>query len=519
MAQSLSRKIAFGQFIAFFFFLLFAIFVTIYLSGIKNTNLKNLQLNFLHYSYSQKTKLNVVQIQQYLSDIGATRGEDGLDDGLKEAEKNYQSLLDNLEAEKKLAFESNDQQMIKALDSIKSLSQTYFNTGTKMANLYIKDGTKAGNTFMPNFDKASLDLQKEVDSFLLHATNNFTNDINKIEKDISFILNSSIWIPLITLIVFSLFSFSFIKKLTMQLIDMTRELNKTTPLLIDSSDSMNLLSTELSTCATQQAAAVQETAASIEEIAAMIGRNSENAQNAQTSSHESLDSVKSGQKTIADMIEAMEDINKNNDTFNTFISKNNAELNEMIQVITNIADKTKVINDIVFQTKLLSFNAAVEAARAGEQGKGFSVVAEEIGNLAEMSGNAASEIKIQLDESIIKVNKIVSTTKSQVEVLMHDGKEKIILGLNKARQCDLILNEISHTSASAQSLVQEVAGASKEQSQGIDEVNKAMGLIDEITNKNTSASQGVAANANQVMQLSSSVQDTATKLSFLINGV
>ena len=73
-------------------------------------------------------------------------------------------------------------------------------------------------------------------------------------------------------------------------------------------------------------------------------------------------------------------------------------------LISEIGNKTKVINDIVFQTKLLSFNASVEAARAGEHGKGFSVVAEEVGNLAHMSGNSAKEITQLLESSINRVN-------------------------------------------------------------------------------------------------------------------
>ncbi len=299
---------------------------------------------------------------------------------------------------------------------------------------------------------------------------------------------------------------------------MTNELNETAPLLIESSHSMSSLSIELSSCATEQAAAVQETAASLEEVSAMIGRNSDNAESAKKSSAESLESVKSGQQALVEMLSAVDEISKNNESFNFFMTKNNDELNEMVQVITSIADKTKVINDIVFQTKLLSFNASVEAARAGEQGKGFAVVAEEIGNLAQMSGNAANEIKAQLDESIVKVNKIVSTTKSQVDVLINDGKEKIKLGIEKARLCDDVLNEISSTSSSAESLVAEVAYASKEQSQGIAEVNKAMGQIDEVTNQNAIASQSVSTNATQVMELSHSIKETADRLLFLVNG-
>lgn len=502
----------------FFFFLLFAAIVLIFLSQIKNSDIKNLKKNYALYANSKEIKLHVVQVQQFISDISATRGEDGLGDGLKEAENNYKTLLENIEDEKKLALQVNDIKMVNTLDEIKKLSEIYYNAGVTMANLYVKEGTKAGNAFMPNFDKASLEVQSKVDSFSNEVSERFINEIKEISHVVDVMFSLALWFPALALVGFSIFSYNFIKKLTKQLVEMTNELNETAPLLIESSHSMSSLSIELSSCATEQAAAVQETAASLEEVSAMIGRNSDNAESAKKSSAESLESVKSGQQALVEMLSAVDEISKNNESFNFFMTKNNDELNEMVQVITSIADKTKVINDIVFQTKLLSFNASVEVARAGEQGKGFAVVAEEIGNLAQMSGNAANEIKAQLDESIVKVNKIVSTTKSQVDVLINDGKEKIKLGIEKARLCDDVLNEISSTSSSAESLVAEVAYASKEQSQGIAEVNKAMGQIDEVTNQNAIASQSVSTNATQVMELSHSIKETADRLLFLVNG-
>lgn len=296
------------------------------------------------------------------------------------------------------------------------------------------------------------------------------------------------------------------------------ELNSSTPELTQSASSMSSLSTELSSCATEQAASVQETASSLEEISAMINRNSDNANHAKSSASESLSSVKKGQAAVNNMLSAMEEINHNNESFNEFMVRNNQELQEMVKVITNISDKTKVINDIVFQTKLLSFNASVEAARAGEQGKGFAVVAEEVGNLAQMSGSAANEIRVLLDESISKVNLIVNSTKSQVDRMVLEGKEKIETGVDKARECEVALTEIDKMVMSVERLVSEVATASAEQSVGIQEVNKAMGQIDEVTNQNTIASQSVASNSTQVMSLSHSIKATADKLQILLVG-
>lgn len=308
------------------------------------------------------------------------------------------------------------------------------------------------------------------------------------------------------------------RMITTQLTNAINELNKSAPELIQSATDLGSMSQELSSCATEQAAAVQETASSLEEISAMIRRNSDHTGNALESSSQSLSSVKKGQQAVSNMIAAMNEINQNNESFNEFMKKNNDELREMVNVITNISDKTKVINDIVFQTKLLSFNASVEAARAGEQGKGFAVVAEEVGNLAQMSGNAANEIKGLLEESIVKVNEIVNSTKTQVEKLVNDGKSKIETGVGRAKDCDVALSEITENVSKVEALVSEVSLASNEQSQGIGEVNKAMGQIDEVTNQNSVAAQKVADNASQVMSLSHSVKETSDKLTELLFG-
>ena len=97
-----------------------------------------------------------------------------------------------------------------------------------------------------------------------------------------------------------------------------------------------------------------------------------------------------------------------------YLNKNENNVSQIVDLIREIEDKTKVINDIVFQTKLLSFNASVEAARAGEYGKGFSVVAEEVGNLAEMSGHASKEIEGLLSHSISQVENLSKQNHGQV---------------------------------------------------------------------------------------------------------
>ena len=372
---------------------------------------------------------------------------------------------------------------------------------------FLEGYTKATNDYFGSIEKLISFQEKEADIWIAAS-----QEIAKLSTIVSVVLVIAGFILSLGL------GLWLANSISRNLSEAINELNSSTPELTQSASSMSSLSTELSSCATEQAAAVQETASSLEEISAMINRNSDNANHAKSSAAESLSSVKKGQAAVNNMLTAMEDINHNNESFNEFMVRNNQELQEMVKVITNISDKTKVINDIVFQTKLLSFNASVEAARAGEQGKGFAVVAEEVGNLAQMSGSAANEIRVLLDESITKVNTIVNSTKSQVDRMVLEGKEKIETGVDKARECEVALTEIDKMVMSVERLVSEVATASAEQSVGIQEVNKAMGQIDEVTNQNSIASQSVASNSTQVMSLSHSIKATADKLQILLVG-
>lgn len=277
-------------------------------------------------------------------------------------------------------------------------------------------------------------------------------------------------------------------------------------------------SEELSQASTEQASSLEETAASLEEISAMITKATDNAQTTATSSGESQQKAEEGRTAADQMLSSMNEISQSNEAIMAQINESNKQMTEIVKVIQDIGNKTKVINEIVFQTKLLSFNASVEAARAGEHGKGFAVVAEEVGNLAQMSGNAAKEISDMLDGSILKVEKIVTDTKTRVESLVEQGKQKVESGINVARQCSDVLNEIVQNVSKVSALSQEISQASKEQAQGVGEINKAMGQLDTVTQQNAATSEEAASAAEQLSAQAETLKTVVHELIVIIQG-
>ena len=255
-----------------------------------------------------------------------------------------------------------------------------------------------------------------------------------------------------------------------------------------SSNELSGGSNMLSEASVEQAASLQETVASIDEISSMVQRNADAASTASKVSVASKEVTMKGIKAVEEMILSIEDIAKSND-----------EINNIVKVITEIGEKTKVINDIVFQTRLLSFNASVEAARAGEHGRGFAVVAEEVGNLAAMSGKASNEISDMITDSI-----------KQVAIVVEGTKQKVSHGEKQAQECGRTLEEIKTNVSDVNDIVREIATASSEQAAGVREVTVAMQQLDQTTNQNTTIAQ-------QTSNMASSLNTQAQRLTTFAN--
>lgn len=277
-------------------------------------------------------------------------------------------------------------------------------------------------------------------------------------------------------------------------------------------------SSELAQASHEQAASLEQTASAMVEIKSMVERNTESAGESSEASHEGRALAQKGKERIREMQLSMREILKANENIVEGTTKSNEKFNEIVRVIDEIANKAGIINDIVFQTKLLSFNASVEAARAGEAGKGFAVVAAEVGTLAQRSGTAAKEIEELLEESKNKVQVIVKESQHEISNIVSEAKRKVDQGSEIAKDCDVALDEIVESTEIVGSKVEAIAKASAEQSRGVQEVNLALTQLDQVTQINSQSSEECASAAEQLSGQATELHSIVATLIEVVKG-
>lgn len=252
----------------------------------------------------------------------------------------------------------------------------------------------------------------------------------------------------------------------------------------------------LAAATVENAAATQESVASISEISAMVKLTKERA----LESTDSLEYISSltdeGVERIKELNRSMEQIEKASDNLSNFSN-----------VIKKIEEKTQIINDIVFKTQLLSFNASIEAARAGHNGKGFAVVAEEVGNLAELSGKAAQDISSALGESSKGAIEGVNFTKNAIS----EGTEVSSKVTESFEKIYTSMNEVAAN-------IKNISEATNEQVVGLNEVEGAMKTLDEASQMSSKANEKFNFLAEQSKEDAERITEVSILLSNIMNG-
>lgn len=500
--------------------LVVAIIVCSYLGLTKMAEIKNSLNTIVHGSASRVgnaheiKELFLIQIineKNLILEEEASRAEIHL----KRLSDRHQQILKSLEGAKKISTSEG----VKDLEKFNGLYKQWWDVETEITRL-VKEGKnkeaftisrEQGREIRLRVEELMDSIVERNEGFMLADTKEAENDY---ETARNFVLVFSICATLFGLSLASI----VLRSVNLSINEVITILTEGSSQVLLAAQQTAASSEELSQSSAEQASSLEETASSIEEMNSMLQKSSESARRTSDLAIGSNVSAEKGKKVVKEMIDAIDDIHTSNKSIRAQIDESNQRISDIVKVISEIGSKTKVINDIVFQTKLLSFNASVEAARSGENGKGFAVVAEEVGNLARMSGSAAEEISKMLDESITKVEYIVTDNRNKISSLMIEGQSRIDVGGRIAQQCGLVLDEIVSNASGVRQMSDEISNACKEQSIGIDEIAKAIGQIDQVTQTNAVASEEVASSAEELSSQADSLKSGVNVLIRTIKG-
>ncbi len=279
----------------------------------------------------------------------------------------------------------------------------------------------------------------------------------------------------LALVVGALFAFFLTRSITKPLNRVIEGLSEGAEQIASASGQVSSASQQLAEGSSQQAASIEETSASLEEIAAMTKQNANNATQADSLMKEANHVVKQANDSMTDLTRSM---------------------NEITQASEETSKIIKTIDEIAFQTNLLALNAAVEAARAGEAGAGFAVVADEVRNLAMRAADAAKNTAVLIEGTVKKVNE----------------------GSTMVTRTYQAFTQVAQSASKVGELVGEIAAASREQTQGIEQVTLATSEMDKVVQQNAANAEENASASEEMNAQSEEMLGFVAGLVALIGG-
>ena len=496
------------------------------LKGVKTEAMPNAIL-------AKDMQMQVVQIQQWLTDISATRGQDGLADGFREAEKAHQSFLKDLAVIRASYVAEADQAGIDQADQIQARMVTWYETGKRMAHAYIDGGPPAGNALMGEFDRVSTQLQQAMAPVI-------DAQIREAEGEIDAAMAKAGSVQLVTLLGMVLAMATLAlgggllarsvaaplnhmsemmssmvadKNFSMQMdvtgggeiAQVTRSFNQLAAMLRDMLNELGQDIQHLDGRAADLASAIGSSsnsssltsestgamAAAIEQMSVSLDQMRDSTQSAMRIVEASKAHSEEGSSVIGAAVDDMRNIAD-------VVNQTAQVIGELSVQSQGISRVVVVIRDVAEQTNLLALNAAIEAARAGELGRGFAVVADEVRKLAERTSKATSEIAGMISA--------MQQSTEQAAQRMDEAVKKADNGTRRAHEAGQSISAIRARSAEVAASFEALSSAISEQSSAGQLIAQQVEQVARATDENSVAVGHTGEVASALEQLSKNMR-------------
>lgn len=404
-------------------------------------------------TYAWQMRLDVVQVQQWLTDISATRGQDGLNDGFDEAAKHYESFLiglDHLKSE----FRGNSTYE-HGLGELRVAFEDYYRVGVAMANAYVSGGPELGNVTMGQFDAAASRLSETLTPILDQVFEHTDTSLSSILSGARLLSNGLLYGSLAIGCISIVLGWFISKTIAQPLLEIIDDLSESSNSISQASREVSSSSNSVADSSTAQASQLEESNATQEMISQSTSQNAARAGEANALMNDTHKSITAASNLLKGLVSSMEEI-----------ATRDQETQKVI----------KTIDEIAFQTNLLALNAAVEAARAGSAGAGFAVVADEVRSLASRAALAARN------------------TSEMIEL----SAGKIQGGVSKARQTREAYLEITNSSSRVTELMSEISDACTMQNDQLAQATQALHQLENHVHSNAAAAEESASIAKEM---------------------
>ena len=451
----------------------------------------------------------------YRAVIATKMQQDDHEETLKESIELRKKMAQTIEELGKVEL---DTETRAALTTALPLINTYVKSAEDIVEKSMKDDINGVSKSLPDFLKVFDKLEQDLEilgDLIEKKSQEFQANSAKDADHLRYFITMATFI---SLLISFLFGTRIIRHLTRALTVLMNDLSQESQTMAKNASLLSETAQQLQARVQQQAASLEQTASSLTEIAATSKKTDESAHGLLRHSQQGLDSAQKGQTLMTDLVKKVLLIKETNEKILSQLTKSNSQFSNIVTMISEIDKKTQVINDIVLQTKLLSFNASVEAARAGEHGKGFAVVADEVGKLAEMSGSAAQDIATMVGSSVEAAQALFSSNATLVGRLVAEGSENVEAGHVLTQHCQGALQDILRAAAEIEGMVSQITNAIKEQSLGIQEIGGSVSIIEETNQANARASAHTADTSTSLLNQVHALNAMIARLQQLVTG-